>query len=569
MNQFKAVIFDVGGVILPQPQKSISNYAKKLGLPLRFLPELFLQSNSDNAFYRLERGELTVNEFYSLFEAEAKSKAAKESVALPNSFSAKDLLDGFTNQTESIIPINQSMLSAATKLRQSGFLTCVLTNNWIEDNDDKKIASSRFLMLMKQFFNEVIESSHVGTRKPSTDIYALACKRLGVNPSQCIFLDDLGQNLKAARTLGMKTIKVVDPEEALKHLGALTGINTLSNNLDVACPGPSDLEKVAHGFIQVKKDVQIHYVESGSGPSVIFLHGFPDFWYGWRHQLPALAAAGYRAIALDQRGYGQSSSPTEVDDFRQEELSQDVITVMDRLGICLATVVGHDWGGALAWTMALKYPDRLKAVCSVNTPFYPINPNRNPLAAMRANPGMFDYQLYFQEPGKAEKELDADIGRSLSGFLQGFSSPKLYTSNNEVVSSENARQRGGIFAGVTNIPRSDFVSQKELEFYVQAFKNHGFRGPLNWYRNYERNWKWLRSIAHRKVKIPALMITSSHDPVLKPKYTFGMEKYVTNLRRVNIKNCGHWTPQEKPRELNVSLIQWLNDIHSHDPTSKL
>lgn len=569
MQRFKAVIFDVGGVIFPQPQKSILRYAEKLGLPARFLPDLFLQTTSDNAFYRLERGELTVREFYSLFEAEAKAKAAKESITLPSNFSAKDLLNGFSHDSGKAVPINWSMLSAATKLRKSGFLTCVLTNNWVEDNDDKKLDSAQFLMIMKRFFNEVIESAHVGMRKPSTSIYELSCNRLGVHPTECIFLDDIGQNLKSASKLGIKTIKVVDPDVALKELEALTGVKSLSSFSENVFPSPCDPAKIAHGYIQVKNNVKIHYVECGSGPAVIFLHGFPDFWYGWRYQLPAVAGAGFRAIALDQRGYGESSSPPDISDFCHEELSGDVITVMDRLGINLATVVGHDWGGALAWSIALKYPDRLKAVCGVNTPFFPINPDRNPLVSMYKNPGMFDYQLYFQDPGVAEKEFEADIGRSLRGFLQGFSTKRLYTDDNVVVSPKNVRQRGGMFAGVTTIPRSDFVTEEELDYYVQNFKNHGFRGPLNWYRNYERNWKWLRSVSHRKVTLPALMITASHDVVLQPKYTIGMENYVPNLSRVSIEDCGHWTPQEKPDQLNQGLIKWLKKVHLLDISSKL
>ena len=401
----------------------------------------------------------------------------------------------------------------------------------------------------------------MGCRKPEIAIYERACVQLGVEPEECIFLDDIGQNLKAAKSLGITTILVTDPTEALKELERNIGIKLLDISADF--PAPCDPTKVVNGYVTTRKDIKIHFVKSGSGPAVILLHGFPDLWYCWRYQISALAAAGYRAIALDQRGFGESSSPAAVDDYCQEELSRDVITVMDRLGIETATVVGHDWGGSLAWTLALKYPDRFVGVCGVNTPFFGINLKQNPMVSMSKNPGVFDYQLYFQTPGVAEAELEADTHRSLKLFFQGFSASKRISFTDKKFSTSNVRERSGILVGIPDIPRANFLTAQNLDYYVSAFRKTGFRGPLNWYRNYESNWKWLRPIAHRKVTIPALMVTASHDKVLQPSFTIGMEEYVINLTRHQIDGCGHWTPQEKPNELSAALIKWLDQQRSY------
>ena len=565
MAKYKAVIFDMGGVILPQPQKRIARYGNELGLPARFLPALFLQNSPNNPFFKLERGELTINEFYSAFEAQAKAKAKDEAVYLPKSFNVKDLFRSFSKFTTDKIPVNHAMLSASTILRRNGILTAILTNNWIDEDWEHKKMSSVFMMAMRQYYNEVIESAHLGMRKPSSEIYEYACKLLGIEPKCCIFLDDIGQNLKAASALGIKTIKVIDPDKALAELESITGVQLTNNVPQVLSPAPCDPSKVVHGLVETKPGIKIHFVESGFGPPVILLHGFPDNWYGWRHQIPALAAAGYRAIALDQRGYGDSSAPPNIADYSHKEVCGDVIALMDKLGINLATVVGHDWGGSVAWALSLKYPDRLVGVCGVNTPFYRTNPKQNPLANLYKNPGVFEYLVYFQTPGVAEKELETDYERSVTTFFQGF-------SNNPSAISEfitNVRERGGLFVGMPKIERSKFLSAKDCDFYVNALRKHGFKGPLNWYRNYEENWKWLSTIAHRKVTIPALMVTAENDEVLKPVYSAGMENHVVNLKRLHIKECGHWTPQEQPNELNNGLIAWLNSLHPTVLAAKL
>lgn len=326
-------------------------------------------------------------------------------------------------------------------------------------------------------------------------------------------------------------------------------------------PAPLTSNDVSHGFIETAPGVTIHYVEKGDGPAVILLHGFPESWYGYRHQIGPLAAAGYRVICLDQRGYGESSAPPNISDYSQENLTGDVITLMDALKIVKATVVGHDWGGGVAWNLALFYPDRFSGVVAINTPFNPVNPAVNPLEALKSNPAIFDYVLYFQNPsGVVEKELEADVECTFRLTFQGFNAPKGATA---LENTANVRQRGGLFNDLQDLPRSDFISQEELLYYVEQFKANGFRGPLNWYRNQEENWRWsIKKGASEKITIPALMVTSTHDYVLKPEFSLHMEKVIPHLKRLSVENSTHWTTSEQPEKLNQGLIKFLQEVNS-------
>ena len=179
-----------------------------------------------------------------------------------------------------------------------------------------------------------------------------------------------------------------------------------------------------HGTIAAN-GIQLHYVEQGEGPLVVFCHGFPESWYSWRHQLPAVAAAGFRAVALDMRGYGQTTAPDAIEDYSLSHLVGDVVGAVNGLGYDEAVVIGHDWGGPVAWYSALMRPDLFRAVGVLSVPFSP--PMTLPAGmtvsdVMRANAaGRNYYRLYFQEPGVAEAELEADLARNMLGFMYGVS----------------------------------------------------------------------------------------------------------------------------------------------------
>lgn len=306
--------------------------------------------------------------------------------------------------------------------------------------------------------------------------------------------------------------------------------------------------------------ISMHVAEAGAGTAVLFCHGFPELWYSWRHQMRALAEAGYRAIAPDQRGYGGTTAPEAVDAYTIHHLVGDLTGVLDALSIERAVVVGHDWGGAVAWSMAQLAPQRVAGVVGINTPFLP-RPPMAPTALMRAMAqDSFHYILYFQQPGVAEAELDADPARTLAGFFQ---SPDRARLEELLAQGPQALgpKTGGLLQRLPTTPHGDFLDDEDFALYVDTFRRTGFRGGLNWYRNFDRNWELTGYLQGAKVMAPALMITADLDPVLRPELAAGMEYWVPNLTRTHlVRDCGHWTQQERPDEVNRELIAFLNDL---------
>lgn len=500
-----------------------------------------------------------MTEFFKEFDREAKLKASKEKTELPKAFSAERLFETlewrWSRGENEAAPVRMEMLKALTNLRKKGVRTCAITNNWVDDRPILKADTGSFMVYLNAFFDCVVESAKVGVRKPDKQIFLHALEKINVAPENSVFLDDLGVNLKAAKALGMQCIKVERYMESLEELESLTGLKLVESCPFTVSPPPSVPSKIAHSFINVTSTTKLHFVEAGSGPAVILLHGFPDTWYGYRHQIPALACAGFRAIAVDQRGYGDSSAPAAIEEYTQEKLCADILGLMDSLAIAEAVMVGHDWGASVAWNLALMHPERVRGVCGVNNPFYPVNPKRDPLSSLERRPGVFDYMLYFQKPGVAEQELNANVEHSLTCILRG------YHEQQDMLVTHNVREKGGILKGFSDsLQPSTFLTSFDIEYYAQQFCKNGFAGPLNWYRNLVPNWKWRLTVKDRKITVPALMVTSENDPVLRPEFSYGMEERVTNLERLHIENCGHWVLQEKSEEFNHGLIKWLSNI---------
>jgi epoxide hydrolase A/B len=317
----------------------------------------------------------------------------------------------------------------------------------------------------------------------------------------------------------------------------------------------------SHKHVQTN-GIRMHVVEAGSGFPILFCHGFPELWYSWRHQITALAEAGFRAIAPDQRGYGETDAPQAIDPYTIHHLVGDLTGLLDALEIDKAVIVGHDWGGLVVWQMALLAPHRVAGVVGLNTPFFPRLPIR-PLDAMRAAAqGNFHYIVYFQEPGIAEAELERDVRRSLRGFYQA--------PNREAVERLRGAPMGvfgpaggGILDRLPDAPYGDFLTAEDFAVFAAAFTKHGFRGGLNWYRNLDRNWELTAYLSNAKVSQPALMITAELDVVLRPEMARGMETWVPNLRRtVLIEGSGHWTQQEKPAAVNTALLEFLREFRA-------
>ncbi|HXZ89349.1 MAG TPA: alpha/beta hydrolase [Candidatus Binataceae bacterium] len=318
------------------------------------------------------------------------------------------------------------------------------------------------------------------------------------------------------------------------------------------------MSEFTHKFVQTN-GIRMHLVEAGSGFPIVMCHGFPELWYSWRHQIRALADAGFRAIAPDQRGYGDTDAPAPIEAYTQRQLVADISGMLDALGIAKCVIIGHDWGGAVAWNAAMTAPDRIDRVIGVNTPFFPRGPMK-PTDMMKAiAQGNFHYILYFQTPGVAEAELERDVRRSLNGFYQ---EPRDFggTIDTSAPPGVFGPAGGGILDRLPDRPHGSFLTAEDFEVFVKAFQKSGFRGGLNWYRCIDRSWEESAGLENR-VNQPALMITAELDPVLRPELCAGMEAFVPNLRKtVLIKGCGHWTQQEKPAETNAAILEFLADM---------
>lgn len=231
-----------------------------------------------------------------------------------------------------------------------------------------------------------------------------------------------------------------------------------------------------------------------------------------------------------------------------------MVALLDHLGHAQAIFVGHDFGGAIVWVMGQHHANRVKAIASLNTPFAPYS-RLNPLDMLKRRPGKFAYQLYFQEPGVAEKELELDLTQTFNAV---FRTSKDKSEKNAMYHTEKV----GSGAGFLGMPDgvSDLLSAEEIQVYVEAYRGKGFRPALNWYRNMETNWKAGEKVQGQILDMPCLMVTAAEDPVLPPKFAEGMEKHIAKLARHNLEGCGHWSQQEKPDEVNRVLIDWLKSV---------
>jgi pimeloyl-ACP methyl ester carboxylesterase len=309
--------------------------------------------------------------------------------------------------------------------------------------------------------------------------------------------------------------------------------------------------------------IEMAYYEAGPkrGVPVIFSHGFPELAFSWRHQVKALSEAGRWVIAPDQRGYGLTRGPAEVEAYDLEHLCGDLVALMDHLGIPKAVFCGHDWGGFVVWYMAIRHPDRVAGVISLNTPFQPRAPF-DPIAIMRERLGERMYIVHFQTPGEADAVLGANTRKVMDFFLRRpIDMPDAPAAG---FATERKPGDPSLFAMVDMLeaydpavdPRPVFLSDDEFEAYVETFERTGFTGGINWYRNFTRNWIQSEKIDHH-VTQPSLMVMAEKDAVLPPSSADGMEAIVADLEKVLIKDSGHWTQQEKPEEVNRVLLEWL------------
>ncbi|MDG4865304.1 alpha/beta hydrolase [Streptomyces sp. T-3] len=281
--------------------------------------------------------------------------------------------------------------------------------------------------------------------------------------------------------------------------------------------------------------------EAGPGkPPVVRCHGFPELAFSWRHQVLALAEAGYRVLVPDMRGYGGSSRPADVDAYNVLTLCADLAGLLDDVGAEDAVFVGHDWGASVVWHMALERPDRVRAVAGMSVPVTPRSP-APPLAILRSRLGDDFYMAWFQEPGVADRALGRNVRRTLV--------------SKEVHTAEWAARAD------EQLPPPPWLSEDELTYYVEAFEETGFTGGLNYYRNLDRNWALTEHLDGRLITRPSLFVTGSKDPVGKFMPAHGLERVLTDLRgHVVLDGAGHWIQQERAEEVNAALLDFLSEV---------
>jgi pimeloyl-ACP methyl ester carboxylesterase len=339
---------------------------------------------------------------------------------------------------------------------------------------------------------------------------------------------------------------------------------------------------------------RIHVAEAGTGPLVLLVHGFPESWYSWRNQLAALGAAGYRAVAMSGRGYGRSSRPEEISDYRITELVEDCVGVVHALGESSAVIVGHDWGAQVAWAAAWTRPETFTAVAGLSVPFpgraltglttgsgVPVGSERpsHVTATISGDDSVF-YMDYVQEPGRAERELEADVRGWLRDGYYSYSSapplpeilrrPDISALDDDTIMAflrqatcfpVGGRWRDRLLPAPDVLP--DWLPAEVFDFYVREIEYTGFTGALNWYRCMDLDWELLAPYEGRPVEVPGLYIAGDRDPVTIwcQDAARQMATTVPKLHAAHIiPGCSHWVGEERPGETNAALLDFLAHV---------
>jgi len=321
----------------------------------------------------------------------------------------------------------------------------------------------------------------------------------------------------------------------------------------------ADLPEITHQTLQTN-GIQMHIAEAGKGFPVVFLHGFFDMWYSWHHQLPAVAAAGFHAIAPDQRGFGETDAPSEIKSYSMKYLAADIIGLLDALNLDQCALVAHDWGTAVAWNCATYYPDRIAAMFILSQQYSSRGDEPPTVSIAKFAGDHFNFALYFQEPGVAEAELDKDprdtilrVFYSLSGDSPPGTIEYLFT---EKLAST------GILEGMPvpdKLPA--WLTEADLDQFAGAFHHSGFRGGLNWYRNMDSDWQELPEVGATELKQPTSYMGGRKDATLVYAPIFDpMIANFPKLRKIIfVEDAGHWIQMESADEVNEELIHFLKN----------
>ena len=308
-------------------------------------------------------------------------------------------------------------------------------------------------------------------------------------------------------------------------------------------------------------DVKIYAIEQGEGPLVIMVHGWPESWYSWRHQIQPIADMGYKVIAIDVRGYGNSSKPLEIEKYDMLSLIGDLIKIIQKEKSKKAILIGHDWGAPICWNTAALHPDKVKAVIGLSVPHAKRGKISNIELWRQLYKEKFFYQLYFQKEGVAEKELEKDIAKSLR---------KIYFSGSgegrDARVRTNPDKNSSFLDGLIDPkPFPKWLSQKDLNFYVKQFEKSGFRGPINRYRNQDRDWKNIPELSNLTIEVPSFFIGGGKDAIRKFIKDYDAYenpgKYCNNFYgKLIIDDVGHWVQQEAPEKTTQGILNFLNKL---------
>ena len=308
-------------------------------------------------------------------------------------------------------------------------------------------------------------------------------------------------------------------------------------------------------------DVNIYAIEHGEGPLIIMVHGWPESWYSWRHQIKPIAELGYKVIAIDVRGYGNSSKPLEVEKYDMLSLIGDIINIIDKENVGQSILIGHDWGAPICWNTAALYPEKIKAVIGLSVPHSRRGKISNIELWRQLYKDKFFYQLYFQEEGIAEKELEKNISDSLRKIYYWGSGE----GRNAKIRSNPDKNSTLLDGLIDPKPFPKWLSEDDLNFYVEQFEKSGFRGPINRYRNQDRDWEKLPELSDLKIEVPSFFIGGEKDSIRKFNSNFDAYenpgKHCKNFYgKIIIDNIGHWVQQEAPAQTTSGIINFLKKL---------
>ena len=360
--------------------------------------------------------------------------------------------------------------------------------------------------------------------------------------------------------------------DMLRAGGALTVGAAFAEPLKAAAAEPSGagpestswvdaaMPEVTHRMIETN-GIRLHVAEQGEGPLVILCHGFPECWYSWRHQLRALAEAGFRAVAPDLRGYGRSDRPQEVEKYTLLHYLGDMVGLVDAFGAKQAVIAGHDVGAPMAWQAALLRPDRFRGVIALGPPFRPraFGGSVPPTTLMPRNENALFYQLYLQTP-EAEAALGRDMRRAFRSQFYSLSGD-MPPSAGEGFAAGMVPRKGFSLADPASLPA--WVTESDIDVYVAEFTRSGFRGPLSWWRNIDRSWELMAAFDGAAVTVPALYMAGDRDFVVSvfQQFIAKQSTLVPKLRpTIMLPGCGHWTQQERAAEVSAAMIDFLRQL---------